>query len=822
MVTLKVKVKKVKAGITSPPRTRVARAKIRLTGRKVGLDKVKVSEDELVASICRDDFHEFLKEFWSEVVAEDPVWNWHIKYLCRQLQEMAERVFRGEAKAYDLVINIPPGTTKSTVVSVMFPAWVWTRMKTARIIGASYAHQLSMDLARKNRDVVQSDKYRRLFPDVELREDQNTKAYFANTKGGYRYSVGTNGSVLGMHAHFILIDDPIDPESVESELDRLAANRWIKNTLSTRKVNKQVTCTVLVMQRLHQDDPTAVFLKQPLVRWIKLPAELRDGCVPENLKTRYSDGLLDPIRLSWKVLEEERAKGEQYYCTPEFSPVLMANWKEKKIKDVQVGEYVMGWTHPEPGVGKGNGRPKLVPSRVVGKGTQMAEVFKVTTESGRVAYCTADHKWYFGTFHKGAKKPYTVEHLYAPIKVGANARGHLLPVYRVSESPSPRDQRLLDWLGGMLDGEGACKHGNITIHQSETRNPAICKELDRVLRLLKIDHTCRNDLPAYGRDGRVCGTGRQWVLKGGRSLKVRLLNQAKMVKKSQVVTTMSTNYLVEGGRDKVVSMELVGEMPVYWLQTETVNYVVWGFASANSAQFRQNPVPPGGAMFKVAMLKKGTPPDKFSRLVRFWDKAASSGKGDWTVGLLLGLDLTNRIWVLDIVRGRWDSHARESIITRVAHADGVKVLIGVEQEPGSGGKESAEATLRRLVGFRVKLVKVDATTGGKEKRADPVSYQVNGGNVYLPKEAFAEGGWAKEFLEELEFFPFARHDDQVDAFSGAYNLVGKVRRPAGAVGAGTTEVARPNVLAVTKELLGKLEGRGRAKVRKISFGGSKV
>ena len=69
--------------------------------------------------------------------------------------------------------------------------------------------------------------------------------------------------------------------------------------------------------------------------------------------------------------------------------------------------------------------------------------------------------------------------------------------------------------------------------------------------------------------------------------------------------------------------------------------------------------------------------------------------------------------------------------------------MGVEQEPGSGGKESAEATLRRLQGFRVRLVKVDATTGGKEKRADPVSYQVNGGNLHLPTNA----PWIKEFLE---------------------------------------------------------------------------
>ena len=79
-------------------------------------------------------------------------------------------------------------------------------------------------------------------------------------------------------------------------------------------------------------------------------------------------------------------------------------------------------------------------------------------------------------------------------------------------------------------------------------------------------------------------------------------------------------------------------------------------------------------MFKVDMVKFGTPPDKFARLVRFWDKAASSGKGDWTVGLLLGLSPDNHLWVLDVVRGRWDTHARDQKILMTADQDGTNSL----------------------------------------------------------------------------------------------------------------------------------------------------
>lgn len=175
------------------------------------------------------------------------------------------------------------------------------------------------------------------------------------------------------------------------------------------------------------------------------------------------------------------------------------------------------------------------------------------------------------------------------------------------------------------------------------------------------------------------------------------------------------------------------------------------------------------------------------------------------------------MWVLDVVRGRWDSHRREEVILAVAAGDGDKVLIGVEQEPGSGGKESAEATVRRLGGYRVRVVKVDSTTGGKERRADPVSYQVNGGNLHLPDTA----PWADAFLKELEFFPHGRHDDQVDALSGAYNLVGKVRRPAGALGAGySQEVERKAEPKILEALKGILEGRAPRKAR-VVLGGTR-
>ena len=132
------------------------------------LEDLQFEENDIAASICRDSFFEFVKEFWSTVIVAEPVFNWHIKYLCDELQTVAERVFRGEAKEYDLIINVSPGSTKSTIASIMFPAWNWTRMAHARHICGSFTEALAHDLSVKSRTVIGSEKYQDLFPEIVM------------------------------------------------------------------------------------------------------------------------------------------------------------------------------------------------------------------------------------------------------------------------------------------------------------------------------------------------------------------------------------------------------------------------------------------------------------------------------------------------------------------------------------------------------------------------------------------------------------------------------------------------------------------------------
>jgi predicted phage terminase large subunit-like protein len=127
-----------------------------------------------------------------------------------------------------------------------------------------------------------------------------------------------------------------------------------------------------------------------------------------------------------------------------------------------------------------------------------------------------------------------------------------------------------------------------------------------------------------------------------------------------------------------------------------------------------------------------------------------------------------RFVIVKIVRGQWESSERERIILDEAKLAGRQCKVVVEQEPGSGGKESAQGTIRNLAGFNVKA---DHPTGDKAYRADPFSVQVNAGNVGI-----VNGPWLNDFIEEMRYFPLGRYKDQIDAGSGAFNELASGKR----------------------------------------------
>lgn len=157
-----------------------------------------------------------------------------------------------------------------------------------------------------------------------------------------------------------------------------------------------------------------------------------------------------------------------------------------------------------------------------------------------------------------------------------------------------------------------------------------------------------------------------------------------------------------------------------------------------------------------------------ARRVRYWDRAATPGAGDWTAGVKMCRTPDGLFYVEDVIRGRWAGPEREAITKQAAAIDGVACTVVIEQEPGSGGKDSALATIKNLAGYSVRA---EPATGDKLTRAKPLASQAYAGNVRLVR-----GPWIQAWLDELVAFPTKGvNDDQVDATSGAFNHLARFK-----------------------------------------------
>ncbi len=186
-------------------------------------------------------------------------------------------------------------------------------------------------------------------------------------------------------------------------------------------------------------------------------------------------------------------------------------------------------------------------------------------------------------------------------------------------------------------------------------------------------------------------------------------------------------------------------------------------AYATAGQFQQRPAPRGGGFFEWENLEIVQAVPKMKKVVRYWDKAGTDDGGAYTAGVKMGLGVDGLFYVLDVVRGQWAAPKRERTMKQVANTDGKLVKIWIEQEPGSGGKESAESTIQNLAGF---VIKAERATGDKAVRAEPYSIQVEAGNVKL-----LSGDWNQQFIDEHKTFPTGTYKDQIDASSGGFNKI---------------------------------------------------
>lgn len=260
-------------------------------------------EFELTRRRLLSSLRDFVEYFWTVVEPDQKLsWNWHLDELCDAL----DRQERGDADYAKLVFNVPPGTMKSLLL-LFRRARLWARNPSLRFLLASYGSHLSERDNTKLRTLVQSAKYRALFPHVVLVKDSVQR--LDTTAGGWSIATSVGGVGTGEHPNYVDIDDPITEQQSRSKADRESANTWIDRTLSTRGVVLDVRVT-LIMQRLHEEDPAGHVRKKGGWKFIVFRMRF-DPAKPEprDRRTKKNELLWPSLFTPKKVHDLEIALG---------------------------------------------------------------------------------------------------------------------------------------------------------------------------------------------------------------------------------------------------------------------------------------------------------------------------------------------------------------------------------------------------------------------------------------------------------------------------------------------------------------------------------
>lgn len=258
------------------------------------------------SDLCRNSFRAFVEAAWPLVEPGSQfMGGYHIDAICEHLQACAE----GEISK--LLINIAPRHGKSTLVSVMFPAWMWTHTPTERMLFGSYGLDLARRDSVRNRRLVTTDWFLNRWPEVQLSSDQATKSSFENLQTGLRQITSVGGPTTGLGGTTLVLDDPLNARDAESVVVRQNTIDWIRESFSTR-LNPGRQIQVCIMQRLHQSDPSGYFISEGGWDELILPVEY------EGPRKATSIGWVDPRKEPGEILWKER------YDTPKGRVELAA------------------------------------------------------------------------------------------------------------------------------------------------------------------------------------------------------------------------------------------------------------------------------------------------------------------------------------------------------------------------------------------------------------------------------------------------------------------------------------------------------------------
>jgi phage terminase large subunit-like protein len=292
---------------------------------------------------------EFVRGAWRVLEPSVPfIDNWHIEEFCEHL----EAASTGRLLERDILINTPPGTSKSLVFAVLWPAWEWTWAPWTRWLTSSYDDALALRDAVRTRTLMQSEWYRaRVSEPWAFTSHQNTKGYYLNDKTGWRIATSIGGGNTGWHAHRVLIDDAHNVKKAESDAVRLSTLDAWREVYPSRVLPGGLR--IVVGQRVHEEDVTADWLEREseTVHHISIKMEYQ---APPKKVTAEEEGTLSeqtaarPCSLSGRPHDPRSKEGE--LLMPQRFPRLVIERRK-----IELGPYAYAAQYdqtPTPRAGK--------------------------------------------------------------------------------------------------------------------------------------------------------------------------------------------------------------------------------------------------------------------------------------------------------------------------------------------------------------------------------------------------------------------------------------------------------------------------------------
>jgi predicted phage terminase large subunit-like protein len=269
----------------------------------VTLQQINRQADDVDREDCKS-LYQFIRASWDFVESRPFVGNWHLECIAEHL----EAVTNGEISK--LLINIPPGHSKSLCTATFWPMWEWGPCgnPSQRWFFTSYDQKLSIRDSMRCRMLLRSPWFQRLWGDrLKIMPDEDQKTFYRTTAGGWRMASSMGGHLLGEHPGRIVIDDPHNVEQVESDTERKGILDWWDLTIPSRRIGAKASI-VIIMQRLHVQDLSGYVLDEG--DWVHLCFPLRHE--PDHpfisYSKRFDPRTEDGELLSKVYYTEEQAK----------------------------------------------------------------------------------------------------------------------------------------------------------------------------------------------------------------------------------------------------------------------------------------------------------------------------------------------------------------------------------------------------------------------------------------------------------------------------------------------------------------------------------